>query len=197
MACPHWKTKDGFEMQIGVNHLGHFYLTSLLLDSLKAGSPSRVVNVSSRAHLRGTVDLSDLNWTKRTYTPRESYDQSKLANILFTRELNRRYVDEGITAYSLHPGVIRTELGRHMLLGWKYVAAMVIYPVLWLVLKSPWYGAQTTNYCAVAPGIEKYGGQYFSDCKIAPTNPEALDDGKAKKLWTLSEELLGINFGQN
>jgi retinol dehydrogenase-13 len=196
MACPPWKTKDGFEMQFGVNHLGHFLLTSLLMDSLKAGAPSRVVNVSSRAHIRGTIDFSDLNWTKRRYNTYSAYSQSKLANVLFTRELNRRYEKDGVTSYSLHPGVISTELTRHMITGWKEVIAYIVYPAIWYFMKSPWYGAQTSIYCAVAPGLEKQAGKYFSDCALKTPIKEAEDDAVAKKLWDVSEEFFQITFGE-
>ncbi|XP_022283202.1 retinol dehydrogenase 13 isoform X2 [Canis lupus baileyi] len=113
MRCPHWTTKDGFEMQFGVNHLGHFLLTNLLLDKLKASAPSRIINLSSLAHVAGHIDFDDLNWEKRKYDTKAAYCQSKLAVILFTKELSRRLQGTGVTVNALHPGVARTELGRH------------------------------------------------------------------------------------
>ncbi|XP_060031742.1 retinol dehydrogenase 13 isoform X2 [Erinaceus europaeus] len=113
MRCPHWTTEDGFEMQLGVNHLGHFLLTNLLLDKLKASAPARVINLSSLAHVAGHMDFQDLNWEKRDYDTKAAYCQSKLALVLFTRELARRLQGTGVTVNALHPGVARTELGRH------------------------------------------------------------------------------------
>lgn len=115
MQCPHWKTVDGYEMQFGVNHLGHFLLTNLLLERLKQASAARIVVVSSRAYewING-IKFDDIN-SDNTYNPREAYAQSKLANILFTRALARRLQGSSVIVNCLHPGVIRTELGRHMM----------------------------------------------------------------------------------
>ncbi|XP_036688559.1 retinol dehydrogenase 13 isoform X1 [Balaenoptera musculus] len=116
MRCPHWTTEDGFEMQLGVNYLGHFLLTNLLLDKLKASAPSRIINLSSLAHVAGHIDFEDLNWEKRKYDTKAAYCQSKLAVVLFTKELSRRLqgaCGTGVTVNALHPGVARTELGRH------------------------------------------------------------------------------------
>ena len=117
MAVPERKlTKDGFEMQIGINHLGHFLLTNLLLDRIKEAPSARIVNVSSRAHLRANLDLGDLNLEK-SYDAWTAYGNSKIANILFTRSLARRLKGTCVTTNSLHPGVIMTELGRHLTLS--------------------------------------------------------------------------------
>uniref|UniRef100_A0A8B9XQZ4 Retinol dehydrogenase 13 n=1 Tax=Bos mutus grunniens TaxID=30521 RepID=A0A8B9XQZ4_BOSMU len=113
MRCPHWTTEDGFEMQLGVNYLGHFLLTNLLLDKLKASAPSRIINVSSLAHVAGHIDFEDLNWEKRKYDTKAAYCQSKLAVVVSTKELSRRLQGTGVTVNALHPGVARTELGRH------------------------------------------------------------------------------------
>ena len=114
MACPYMKTKDGFEMQIGTNHFGHFVLTNLLLKALANGAPARVVNVSSSAHwMFGKMDFEDINYEKRSYDKMGAYGQSKLANVLFSKELHNKVKDHGITTYSLHPGWISTELVRH------------------------------------------------------------------------------------
>ena len=117
MAVPERKlTKDGFEMQIGINHLGHFLLTNLLLDRIKEAPSARIVNVSSRAYLRANLDLGDLNLEK-SYDAWTAYGNSKIANILFTRSLARRLEGTRITTNSLHPGVIMTELSRHLTLS--------------------------------------------------------------------------------
>lgn len=113
MNCPKSLTKDGFEMQIGVNHIGHFLLTNLLLDVLKKSTPSRIVVVSSCAYLKGKIKKDDLN-SENSYSPLDAYCQSKLANILFTTHLSKKLMGSGVTCNALHPGVVRTELGRHI-----------------------------------------------------------------------------------
>ncbi|XP_029910224.1 retinol dehydrogenase 13-like [Myripristis murdjan] len=190
MSCPKWQTEDGFEMQFGVNHLGHFLLTNCLLDLLKKSAPSRIVNVSSLAHERGQIYFDDIHQDK-DYRPWRSYSQSKLANVLFTRQLANRLQGTGVTTYSLHPGVIRTELGRHFwptMPLWK----RVVYTPLMLFIKSPKEGAQTTIYCAVEESLQNETGLYYSDCAPKTAAPQALDDEAAKKLWNLSASMVGL-----
>ncbi|XP_035991514.1 retinol dehydrogenase 13 isoform X2 [Fundulus heteroclitus] len=162
MMCPRWITEDGFETQIAVNHLGHFLLTNLLLPMLKSCAPSRVINVSSIAHRGGRMDFDDLFFSRRPYSALESYRQSKLANVLFTRELARRLKGSGVSAFCLHPGVIRTELGRHVE-GWiPLLGAVLRLPAL-LLMKTPRQGSQTSVFCAVTPGLEDLSGRYFRE----------------------------------
>ncbi|XP_037546696.1 retinol dehydrogenase 12 [Nematolebias whitei] len=190
MMCPKWKTEDGFEMQFGVNHLGHFLLTNCLLDLLKKSAPSRIVIVSSLAHERGRIHFDDINLDKE-YKPEKSYYQSKLANVLFARELAARLQGTNVTVYSLHPGVIRTELGRHSLQTmalWK----RILFSVLIFLIKNPWEGAQTTIYCAVDESAANQSGLYYSDCALKTPAPHALDDAAAKKLWNLSASMVGL-----
>ncbi|KAG7482476.1 hypothetical protein JOB18_021924 [Solea senegalensis] len=159
MMCPKWQTKDGFEMQFGVNHLGHFLFTNCLLDLLKKSAPSRIVIVSSLAHEKGQIHFDDINLDK-DYSPVKSYRQSKLANVLFGRELATRLQGTGVTVYSLHPGVIRTELGRHFfpnLALWKRIIAIPLA----MLIKTPWEGAQTTIYCAVDESLANDSGLYY------------------------------------
>ncbi|XP_059191968.1 retinol dehydrogenase 11-like isoform X1 [Centropristis striata] len=228
MSCPKWQTAEGFEMQFGVNHLGHFLLTSCLLDLLKKSAPSRIVNVSSLAHEKGAVfqNLSFfLNLTSRDvilsvlfnikyhdfeycfhstgeiyfddihldkdYNHWKSYAQSKLANVLFTRELANRLQGTGVTTYSLHPGVIRTELGRHL---WPRTPLWkkVIYTPFMFFIKSPTEGAQTTIYCAVEESLQNESGLYYSDCAPKTAAPQGLDDEAAKKLWDISASMVGL-----
>jgi retinol dehydrogenase 12 len=114
-TCPLQRTEEGFEMQIGTNHFGHFLLTNLLMPLLKKAAPgARIVNVSSLGHTMGQMFWDDINFERRPYNPMDAYTQSKLANVLFTKELARRGEGSGVTAYALHPGVIHTELGRHI-----------------------------------------------------------------------------------
>lgn len=121
MRCPHTLTKDGLEMQLGVNHMGHFLLTNLLLDTLKQSSPSRIVVVSSIAHTRGDINVTDLN-SEKSYDEGAAYNQSKLANILFTIELAKRLQSTGVTVNALHPGIVDTELMRHMGIFKSYIS---------------------------------------------------------------------------
>ncbi|KAK5915055.1 hypothetical protein CesoFtcFv8_000687 [Champsocephalus esox] len=190
MYCPKWETEDGFEMQFGVNHLGHFLLTNTLLDLLKKSTPSRIVNVSSTAHEKGRIHFEDINLDK-DYDPYTSYRQSKLANVLFSRELASRLKDTGVTVYSLHPGVIRTELGRHLfptLAMWKRIVAAAVMTFV----KSPWEGAQTTLHCAMDESLANSSGLYYSDCAPKEPAPQALDDAAAKRLWDLSASMVGL-----
>lgn len=197
MALPtRQTTKQGLEMQIGTNHFGHFLLTNLLLDRLKQSTPSRVVNVSSLAHERGTINFDDINWEKPgAYSAWKAYEQSKLANVVFTNELQRRLEGTGVTTISLHPGVVRTELSRYMLEG-SYVLrglATLMYPVFWLLTKDSLQGAQTSIHAAVSKDFEKSGGVYLSDCAVKKSpNPLASDLGVGKKFWELSEKLVGL-----
>ncbi|XP_048376496.1 retinol dehydrogenase 12 isoform X4 [Stegostoma tigrinum] len=162
MMCPYSKTVDGFELQLGVNHLA--------------------------AHTMGSINFDDLN-SEKSYNSVKAYAQSKLANIMFTRELARKLEGTGVSVFSLHPGVVQTELARHL------------NPVVRLGLtmlrpftKSPSHGAETTIFCAVAEGLEEETGQYFKDCKRATCSQSAYDDEKAKKLWAISCQMLEIDW---
>jgi len=188
------ETKDGFEAQFGTNHLGHFLLTSLLVDVLKKSAPSRVVNVSSKANIRGHINFEDLMWNQ-SYSPYRAYGQSKLANILFSKSLNQKLESSGVKVVSLHPGVIKTELLRYMTEAWymKLLVAVVLSP-LYYFGKSTKQGAQTSIYCAICDHSELKGGEYYVDCKPAKANPEAEYDDVAKALWENSEVLVKQKF---
>uniref|UniRef100_A0A671MSI3 Retinol dehydrogenase 12-like n=1 Tax=Sinocyclocheilus anshuiensis TaxID=1608454 RepID=A0A671MSI3_9TELE len=188
MMCPYSKTADGFEMQFGVNHLGHFLLTYLLLDLLKKSAPSRIINVASVAHTWGSIHLDDIN-SEKGYSPRRAYGQSKLANILCTRSLAKRLQGSGVTVYSLHPGVVQSELFRNLSKPVQ-IAVKVFSPFT----KTTIQGAQTTIYCAVEPKLDNESGGYYSDCAAALCSREALDDEMAQKLWELSCQMLGITW---
>ncbi|XP_025104046.1 retinol dehydrogenase 13-like [Pomacea canaliculata] len=186
MRCPKMLTEDGFEMQLGVNHLGHFLLTMLLLNKLKSSAPSRIINVSSLAHTRGAINFDDLNSAK-SYDPGQAYAQSKLANVLFTRELAKRLENTNVTVNALHPGVVKTELGRHLPIAKSYISSFLLKPIMWLLLKTPSQGAQTTLYCALTAELDGVTGKYFSDCREKDVAPAAKDDKAAKRLWAISE----------
>uniref|UniRef100_A0A3P8VWS4 Si:ch211-107o10.3 n=1 Tax=Cynoglossus semilaevis TaxID=244447 RepID=A0A3P8VWS4_CYNSE len=191
MRCPKWQTVEGFEMQFGVNHLGHFLLTNSLLDLMKKSTPSRIVVVSSLAHESGEISFDDIN-LDNDYCPRRSYQQSKLANVLFARELAARLQGTGVTVYSLHPGVIRTELGRYYIPTLPLWKRILVKPLVMLFLKTPWEGAQTTIYCAVDESVANQSGLYYSDCAPKQPAPQALDDAAAKKLWDISASMVGL-----
>ncbi|XP_056597828.1 retinol-DH_like_SDR_c domain-containing protein [Triplophysa dalaica] len=192
MMCPKGLTEDGYETQFAVNHLGHFLLTVLLLDVLRKSTPSRVINVSSVAHKGGKIHFDDLNFNKAPYDSLISYQQSKLANLLFTQELARRLKGSGVTVYALHPGVIRTELGRYVQTRHPLIGTLLSIPAI-LLMKTPKQGAQTTIYCAVAEWLEPYSGCYFRDCKLKEPAPEGKDDLAALRLWEVSAKLVGYS----
>lgn len=155
LYCPLQRTRDGFEMQIGVNHLGHFLLTNLLLDILKGSAPSRIVTVSSLLHMFGGIKKYDLN-SEKSYSNYSAYCQSKLANVLFTRALAKKLEGTGVTANCLHPGVVRTEFARY-----DTLLSFLLKPFSWILLRTPKSGAQTSIMLAIDPDLEKVSGKYF------------------------------------
>ncbi|XP_073775598.1 retinol dehydrogenase 12 isoform X1 [Danio rerio] len=187
MMCPYMKTADGFEMQIGVNHLGHYLLTYLLIGLLKRSAPSRIVVVSSLAHNFGWIRFHDLH-SQGSYNSGLAYCQSKLANVLFTRELARRLQGSNVTVNSVHPGTVRSELVRHSTL------MSLLFAFFSMFLKSPKEGAQTSIYCAVAEELQSISGKHFSDCAPAFVAPQGRSEETARKLWDVSCELLGIEW---
>ena len=169
-------------------------MTNLLADKLASSPelPSRIINVASRAHSRGDIDLKDIN-SESTYNGMVAYNQSKLANILFSNELALKMKQNGqnVTVCSLHPGVIHTNLFRE--LEQEYgVLAKFLGVVLWPFLKSSKEGAQTTIYCATEEMITVGTGRYYSDCKEVTPSAKALDKATAKVLWELSEKAVGL-----
>lgn len=188
MMCPYGKTVDGFEMQIGINHFGHFLLTHLLLDLIKRSNPARIVTVSSVAHTWSGINLDDIN-SEKSYDKRRAYSQSKLANVLFSRALAGRLEGSGVTTYSLHPGVVQTDLWRHMN---KFQQAAI--KMVRSFTKTTVEGAQTTIYCAVEPALEKESGEYYSDCAKSKCSSSGRDDALAQRLWELSCKMLNIDW---
>lgn len=188
MFTPFRKTEDGFEMQVGVNHLGHFLLTNLLLDKLKSSAPSRIVVVSSLAHMSGQIELDNFSGEKG-YSRVNSYGNSKLMNILFARELAKRLEGTGVTTYSLHPGGIMTDLQREVLNPFLTKVVNVLGYPFWKTIER---GAQTTIYCAVSDKAGKESGLYYSDCAVKAPFAVGEDDEMAKKLWEKSLSLTGL-----
>ncbi|XP_037533675.1 dehydrogenase/reductase SDR family member 13 [Nematolebias whitei] len=186
------RTEDGFGLMFGVNHLGHFLLTNLLLDRLKACGPSRVVNVASLAHNFGSIDFDCLNSHKDLRTSSTQsfmvYSDSKLCNVLFTHELARRLQGTGVTCYSLHPGAISTELTRDI----SIISKLILAPIKSLLFKNTIQGSQTTLHCALQEGIEHLSGRYFSNCTVRELYAKAKDDAASRKLWEISERFCGL-----
>lgn len=193
MGCPKGKTVDGVETTLGINHMGHFLLTHLLLDLLKKSTPSRIITIASKAHYFIDINKDDL-YLDKSYNSLEAYAQSKLANMLFTRELAYRLKGTGVSAFSLHPGIIHTDLSRHLESGkLQFLWPHLIHPLLHYILKTPKSGAQTTIYAALEPGIEHQSGAYFSNCTLGFQTKEAQNDETARWLWKVSEEVTGIS----
>lgn len=209
MACPLDRTADGFEMQFGTNHLGHFLLTNLLMPLVEKGEAPRIVNLSSRGHHIDRVHFDDPNYASRDYDKWQAYGQSKTANILFAVGLEKRLADKGIHAYALHPGGIMTNLGRHMTEQDRE----------WMVermrkmaeesgqqgegFKTIAQGAATTCWVATTDALADAGGLYCEDCHIADQDDEnptggvrsyALDADSADRLWAMSEDMVGERF---
>ena len=202
MFTPEGRTADGFETQFGTNHLGHFVLTNRLLPALRSGAPSRVVNLSSAGHGFAAVRWDDPNFESRPYDKFEAYGQSKTANILFTVELDRRYADAGVRANAVHPGMIMTELARHMGAGdleelGRRAARREAegHGSTLPEFKTIEQGAATSVFAAVSPKLEGVGGRYLEDVGFGTPADYAVDLDSAARLWTLSEELVGEKFG--
>ncbi|XP_019881396.2 retinol dehydrogenase 13 [Aethina tumida] len=187
MRTPNSKTKEGIEMQLGVNHMGHFLLTNLLLDMLKKSTPSRIINISSIAHKKGVINKEDLN-SDKSYDPAKAYAQSKLANVLFTRELAKRLENSGVTVNAVHPGIVDTEIVRHMSFFNSWMAKIFIKPFVWPFVKGPNQAAQTPVYLAISPDVEKITGKYFVKYEQEEVSTAGQDDNTAKWLWAVSEK---------
>ena len=181
-------TDDGFEMTFGVNHLGHFLLTSLLLDRLCASAPARVVVVSSHAHKHagGGLDFDDLQ-SERAYKSFQVYGKTKLANIYFTREQARRVDPSEVTVNALHPGFVASRFGRDGDTGRLGDVAMVLGRPFAI---SPEKGALTSIWLASSPDVEGTTGGYFYKCKPSTPSKLAQDDEIARRLWTTTEALI-------
>lgn len=197
MMPPYSKTADGSELQFGTNHLGHFALTAHLVDLIIKTENSRIVNVSSGAHNYGKLDFDDLNWEKRTYKKIRAYGDSKIANLYFTYELQRRLDRRGATTIVVasHPGWTATELQRHAGI-FKFLNRFVAQDIS--------MGALATLYAAVGPDVKGsyyYGPSGWREMRGYPkkveSNTPSHDEANAKKLWRASEKLTGVKFFRN
>jgi len=198
MMCPEWKTEDGFDMQLGTNHLGHFLFTELvtplLLKSAASGFDTRIAIVSCLAHYQGRIYWRDLHFEKKNhkYDRFKAYTQSKLANIMHAKELASRLEGTGITVVSLHPGVTDTDAHHHMYKTWY---GCIIWPFHKFFVKTPYYGAQTTLYCCLSDVI--IHGGYYSDCRPKRPSQKCFDERACKKLWDISEKMTGLRSSQS
>ena len=206
MACPEGKTSQGFEMQVGVNHFGHFALITGLIDALTAGDGARVVTLSSIGHRLGGVDFDDIHYQSRSYEKWQAYGQSKTAKSLLAIALDARYKDQGVRAFAVHPGGIFTPLQRHLpneemvALGWTQEDGSASELAAG-IFKTPAQGAGTSLWAATSPKLDGMGGVYCEDCNIAAVNTAsdsspsgvrtwAVDQEDAERLWALTEETL-------
>jgi NAD(P)-dependent dehydrogenase (short-subunit alcohol dehydrogenase family) len=185
-------TEDGHETQFQVNHLSHFLLTNLLRDTLVRSAPARVVNIASDAHkgAKNGLDFDDLEWERRRYRGLKVYYETKLMNILFTRELARRWDDTSVTANCVHPGFVASKFGKEGDLSWWGNIGM---PLTRPFQISEQQGAVTPVYVASSPDVEGINGQYFVKCKVAGPNAPALDDDAAARLWEISAKLTDVS----
>ena len=179
-------TEDGLERTFAVNHLAPFLLTHLLLDRLRTSAPARIVTVSSGAQAMGRLDFDDLQG-ERGYSGQRAYNQSKLANVVFTYELARRLEGSGVTATVLHPGVVRTAFGQEDSRGWMRLMLPVVRPFM----KSPERGAETSIYLASSPEVEGVSGQYFVNSRPKTSSRASYDTAAAARLWEVSADLVG------
>jgi len=180
-------TADGLEHTFALNHLAGFLLTDLLLDRLTASAPARVVTVSSGAQAMGTIDFDDLQG-EREYSGQKAYNQSKLANVMFTYELARRLDGTGVTATVLHPGVVRTGFGAED----PSRIFKVLVPLWRPFMKTPQQGAATSIYLASSPEVEGMTGRYFANRKPKTSNKASYDVAAAARLWQVSAVLVGL-----
>lgn len=180
-------TADGLERTFAVNHLAPFLLTNLLRDRLVGGAPARIVTVSSGAQSLGRIDFDDLQG-ERNYSGQRAYNQSKLANVMFTYELARRLDGTGVTANVLHPGVTRTNFSAEDQPRWMAIMGPVGRPFM----KSPARGAITSIYLASSPEVEGVTGQYFANRKPGKSSAASYDAAAALRLWRVSADLVGL-----
>jgi NAD(P)-dependent dehydrogenase (short-subunit alcohol dehydrogenase family) len=212
MATPFGHTADGFETQFGTNHLGHFVLVNRIASLIRTGG--RLINVSSAGHRRSNVDLEDPNFERTPYEPFVAYGRSKTANIVFAVAFDQRHRERGVRAAAVHPGIIETELLRHMSPSWLQTRLDEINQQLSAAGKPPIHrksirqGAATSVWAGVVAPADEIGGRYCEDCHVGSIVPDevpfnaliegvrsyAVDAKTADALWKRSEELAGESF---
>ena len=186
------ESKDGIEMTFALNHLGYFLLTNLLLDTIQASAPARIINVSSYGHRRAHMNFDDLQGRQR-YSGMAAYRQSKFANVLFTYELARRLAGTGVTVNAVNPGLVATRFGFN---NFGFIPARIVnlltrlYGVVGINAEQ---GAQTSIYLATSPEVEVVSGKYFEKLTAVPSSEESYDPSIAKRLWQVSEVMTGLS----
>lgn len=183
---------DGIEMTFALNHLGYFLLTNLLLDTLKASAPARIINVSSYGHRRAQMNFDNFQ-AKQGYDGMQTYRQSKLANVLFTYELARRLAGTGVTVNAVNPGLVATRFGLN---NFGVIPARIVnllIRVYGLVGTNAEQGAQTSIYLATSPNVEGITGKYFEKQTAVPSSEESYDPATASRLWQVSEAMTGVS----
>jgi NAD(P)-dependent dehydrogenase (short-subunit alcohol dehydrogenase family) len=199
MFTPFERTEDGFELQLGVNHLGHFELTRAVMPLLLSAESARVVNLSSDGHHIFDVDLDDPNWERQPYDKFKAYGSSKTANVLFSVALDARYRDRGVRSFAVHPGTVATSLSRHMsrddmkaMMGLGTVSSEPAAKPPRLEVVSTEEGAATSVWAAVSDDLAGLGGLYLKECAVSDNaRPYATDPLRADRLWEVSEQLCG------
>ena len=183
---------DGIELTFALNHLSYFLLTNLLSGVLKSSAPSRIINVSSVAHVGAEIDLKDIQ-NPRRYRGFQTYGQSKLANLMFTYELARRLQSTGVTANAVHPGLVATNLPANSKMPLDWLVGPILRSILAVAGRSATRGSKTVVYLATAHDVAGVTGRYFVDEVDTPSSPASYDTNMASWLWELSSQLTGIS----
>ncbi|KAG1670481.1 Retinol dehydrogenase 14 [Nymphon striatum] len=188
---PYSLTENGFEMQLGINHVGHFLLTNLLLPKLQLG-PSRIIIVASSLYKYGNIYLEFLKKPESyAFNRKKGYSDSKLANVLFSRELMKNVQNYDVDVYSVCPGMVWTKLGRHSKIPWWKM--ILLAPFAFLFVRRPIEGCQTILHCAIDEKVKPAPDHIFKDCKAIPMDIKALDDKLCKELWDITSDLTKLN----
>lgn len=179
-------TEDGFETNLGVNYLGPFLLTNLLLDKLIASAPSRIINISSIGYNNAHISFSDFN-SATYYNPKDAYKRSKLALTMFTHDLATRLQGTGVTVNAVIPGIVETNIRRHFSPHSNFISGTIMKPIWLFLYKTPVLGAQTTLLCALDPALATKTGKLFNECMEHEISSAARDEEQCKRLWAISE----------
>ena len=192
--CPLTRTEDGFELNIGVNHLGHFAITILLLPLLYASADvSRIVTVSSVMHAFGKLDFTDLHYEKRNYNFVSAYSASKLANLFFSQKLSTRLRGSKINTYCVDPGIVKTDIGRMSFIMNSFFYRVILRPITWLIFKDSKAGAQTSIYCVCSDNLKSETGKLYAECDRRSPWSTAYDNKTSDKLWEESLRLTNLS----
>ncbi|XP_075984934.1 retinol dehydrogenase 14-like [Anticarsia gemmatalis] len=196
MMCPEARTEDGFETHIGSNHLAHALLALLLLPLMTKSEHARIVFVSSRLFQFYTLNLDDINYERSPYSPLKAYSYSKVANVLFAKALDIKLKEHNITnvtTYSVHPGIVKTDIGRHFPeTAWQFITYGFQNVLLQWSWKTPKCGAQTSIYCAIDEKCQMESGYYYSDCSKGWMTRQCRSTKQANKLWDITIKMLNI-----